>query len=221
MKQTNQAKARVVVLISGSGSNLQAIIDQQESGALPIEICAVISNKDHVKGLDRAAAHKIPAIVLDHTLFDSREAFDERLMTIIDAQAPDIVVLAGFMRILTPAFTAHYEGKMLNIHPSLLPKYTGLHTHRRALEAGDSEHGVTVHFVTSELDGGPAIIQARVPIVDGDTEQSLAARVLEQEHKIYPQAIAWLAQGRLTMRENRSWLDGEQLDASGYQVNNI
>ncbi|VUD51383.1 Phosphoribosylglycinamide formyltransferase [Thalassocella blandensis] len=213
----NSSKARVVVLISGSGSNLQAIIDQTEQGQLPIEICAVISNKDNVKGLERAAHHNIPAIVLDHTLFDSRESFDLRLQEIIDAQSPDIIVLAGFMRILTEAFTRHFEGKMLNIHPSLLPKYTGLHTHRRALEAGDKEHGVTVHFVTSELDGGPPVIQARVPVLDDDTEASLAARVLQQEHHIYPLAVRWMAEKRLEMRDNKCWLDGEVLPPSGHQ----
>ena len=211
--------ARVVVLISGSGSNLQAIIDQQEAGELPIKICAVISNKDNVKGLERAANHNIPAFVIDHKAFDSREAFDTRLQEIIDSQAPDIVVLAGFMRILTPAFTEHYEGKMLNIHPSLLPKYQGLHTHKRALEAGDKQHGVTVHFVTSELDGGPSIIQAIVPVNADDDEDTLAKRVLVEEHYIYPKAIEWLAKGRLEMKESQSWLDGEKLPQTGRIVN--
>lgn len=213
----SQTPARVVVLISGSGSNLQAIIDQTESGELPVKICAVISNKDSVQGLERAEKHGIPAIVLDHRLFPSRETFDQRLQEIIDTQAPDIVVLAGFMRILTPEFTRHYEGKMLNIHPSLLPKYTGLHTHRRAIEAGDSEHGVTVHFVTAELDGGPSIIQARVAIDSGETEDSLAKKVLQQEHQIYPLAVKWLAEGRLKMQKGKSWLDGEALTEGGYQ----
>ena len=211
---------RAVVLISGSGSNLQAIIDQQEAGELPIEICMVISNKDGVKGLDRAANHGISSLVLDHKQFDSREAFDQRLMDIIDSQAPEIVVLAGFMRILTPEFTQHYEGKMLNIHPSLLPKYQGLHTHRRALEAGDKEHGVTVHFVTAELDGGPNIIQAKVSIDEGDTEESLAAKVLKKEHVIYPLAIKWLAEGKLEMKDGKSFLDNEMLDESGYLLPN-
>lgn len=210
-------KKRIVVLISGSGSNLQAIIDQVETGQLPVSISAVISNKDGVKGLDRAAQHKIPAFVLDHKQFADREAFDARLQEIIDAHAPDIVVLAGFMRILTEGFTRHYEGRMLNIHPSLLPKYQGLHTHRRALAAGDTEHGVTVHFVTAELDGGPPIIQAAVTIEAQDTEDSLAAKVLTQEHQIYPLAIHWLASGRLHMKNHQAVLDGNVLPANGYR----
>ncbi len=211
--------ARVVVLISGSGSNLQAIIDQQESGQLPIKIVAVISNKDNVKGLERAQNHGISTIVVDHTDYSSREAFDSRLLDIIDIQAPDILVLAGFMRILTPEFTKHYEGKMLNIHPSLLPKYPGLQTHRRALEAGDKVHGVTVHFVTADLDSGPAIIQAQVPIDSEDDESTLAAKVLKEEHYIYPIAISWLASSRLRMEGNESWLDNEKLPTTGKVIN--
>jgi len=215
---TNISKpARVVVLISGGGTNLQAIIDGAQSKDLPIEICAVISNKDNVKGLERAQHAGIPTIVLDHRLFEDRPAFDARLQEIIDSQSPDIVVLAGFMRILTEGFTRHYEGRMVNIHPSLLPKYQGLHTHRRALEAGDAEHGVTVHFVTAELDGGPAIIQARIPIFDQDTEADLAARVLTKEHVIYPMAIKWLAQKRVVMENGKACLDGEELSSQGYQ----
>lgn len=206
--------ARVVVLISGSGSNLQAIIDGQISGELPIEICGVISNKDHVKGLERAHKHNIPAIVLDHKQFPDRESFDGRLRDIIDSLAPDIVVLAGFMRILTPDFTRHFEGKMINIHPSLLPKYQGLHTHKRALENGDGEHGATVHFVTAELDGGPAILQARVPILDGDDEALLAARVLEQEHRLLPQAVKLIAEGRVKMKDGITLLDNQPLTAA-------
>lgn len=216
MDATHLNPARVVVLISGSGSNLQAIIDAQQAGQLPVQICAVISNKDGVKGLTRAQDHKIPAIVLDHRQFASRDSFDARLKEIIDSQAPDIVVLAGFMRILTPEFTRSYEGRMINIHPSLLPKYPGLHTHQRAIEAGDSEHGVTVHFVTDELDGGPAIIQARVPVWANDSEADLAARVLEQEHRIYPLAIKWIAEGRLRMKKGKTMLDGEELPPGGF-----
>jgi len=210
-------KARVVVLVSGSGTNLQAIIDAEESGYLPIKICAVISNQDQVKGLERAEKHNIPAIVIDHRRFSSRDAFDSRLRHIIDTQSPDIVVLAGFMRILTAEFTRRYKGKLINIHPSLLPKYQGLHTHKRVLESGDTEHGATVHFVTAELDGGPAIIQARVEIETGDTEESLAAKVLVLEHKIYPLAIHWLAQRRVTMRGGQSVLDGKPLPTGGHQ----
>lgn len=211
--------ARVVVLISGGGTNLQTLIDGQEDGSLPIRLCAVISNKDHVFGLERAQKHKIPTIVLDHKQFDSREGFDARLQEIIDAHDPDIVVLAGFMRILTPDLTRHYEGRMINIHPSLLPKYQGLHTHKRALDAGDSEHGATVHFVTAELDGGPTIIQASVPIEDGDTADSLATRVLQQEHQIFPLALRWMAEKKVEMHNHEAYLDGEKLPQSGFQYN--
>ena len=204
------------MLISGGGTNLQAIIDAQASGELPITLCAVISNKDHVGGLTRAQKHNIPSIVLDHKQFDSREAFDTRLQEIIDSQAPDIIVLAGFMRILTPEFTRHYEGRMINIHPSLLPKYQGLNTHQRAIDAGDKEHGATVHFVTAELDGGPAIIQAKVPILVDDDADSLAFRVLQKEHTIFPLAVKWLAEKRVTMENNAAVLDGRKLSPCGF-----
>jgi len=204
----------VVVLISGSGTNLQALIDtQQETGAT---IRGVISNRPGVKGLERADNAGIATVVIDHREYSERDQFDQQLMQAIDRFNPDLVVLAGFMRILTPAFVSHYLGRLINIHPSLLPKYTGLHTHQRALDAGDTQHGVTVHFVTEELDGGPPIIQARVPILPGDSADDLAKRVLQQEHIIYPQAVNWFAAGRLTLQEGRSWLDGELLPASGY-----
>ncbi len=210
MIEAKQA-CRTVILISGSGSNLQAIIDAQEAGDAAIEISAVISNKAGVRGLERAAKHNIAAEVLDHKAYDSREAFDSALIECIDKHKPELVVLAGFMRILTPAFTEHYLGRMLNIHPSLLPKYQGLHTHQRAIDAGDKEHGVTVHFVTAELDGGPSVIQARVPILPEDTADTLAARVLTQEHIIYPRAIGWFARGRLKMEDGKAFLDGKQV----------
>jgi phosphoribosylglycinamide formyltransferase-1 len=209
---------RVVVLISGSGSNLQALIDGWKNQKLPIELAAVISNRPAVMGLQRAELAGIPALVLDHTGFDDRRSFDRELVALIDSYQPGLVVLAGFMRILTPEFTQHYLGRMLNIHPSLLPKYQGLHTHQRALDAGDSEHGVTVHFVTAELDGGPAAIQAKVSILDGDDANSLAKRVQEQEHIIYPLAIKWFAEGRLRMQANRALLDNEPLPTSGYPI---
>jgi phosphoribosylglycinamide formyltransferase 1 len=208
----------VVVLISGSGSNLQALIDGQKSGELPIDIAAVVSNRPDVFGLTRAAQANIPSVLLDHKTFASREAFDQALMDLIDSYSPDLVVLAGFMRILTPEFTQHYLGRMLNIHPSLLPKFQGLHTHQRALDAGETRHGVTVHFVTAELDGGPSAIQASVPVVDGDDATSLAKRVQRQEHVIYPLAVKWFAEGRLQMKENRSWLDNELLPEQGYLI---
>ncbi|WP_018015275.1 phosphoribosylglycinamide formyltransferase [Teredinibacter turnerae] len=212
MKSKTTSQCRLVVLISGSGSNLQAIIDAQSAGQLPIEICAVISNREGVLGLERAAQAGIATRVLNHKSYESREAFDGALSAQIDAFEPDLVVLAGFMRILTAEFTNHYLGKMINIHPSLLPKYQGLHTHQRALEAGDAEHGVSVHFVTAELDGGPVISQARVPVLSSDTADTLAARVLEQEHLLYPRVIGWFAQGRLSMKGGKAFLDGEVVD---------
>lgn len=209
---------RVVVLISGSGTNLQALIDAQRGGELNVELAAVISNRPAVQGLMRAEHAGIPALVVDHTRFDQRESFDRQLQATIDEYRPDLVVLAGFMRILTPEFTAHYEGRMLNIHPSLLPKYQGLHTHERAIAAGDREHGVTVHFVTRELDGGPAVIQARVPIEPDDDPISLAHKVQRQEHRIYPMAVQWFCEGRIRMRDGQTLLDNEPLGPSGYLI---
>jgi len=211
---------RVVVLISGSGSNLQALIDGQASKDLPIEIVAVISNRPDVYGLTRAAEANIPTQLLDHKAFADRESFDRQLMNTIDSYQPDLVVLAGFMRILTPAFTQHYLGRMLNIHPSLLPKFQGLHTHQRALDAKETHHGVTVHFVTAELDGGPCALQARVAVLADDDAVSLAKRVQSQEHAIYPLAVKWFAQGRLCMCNNRAYLDSELLPEHGYQIEN-
>jgi phosphoribosylglycinamide formyltransferase-1 len=211
-------KARVVVLISGSGSNLQALIDGEQAGDLPIELTAVISNRPDVLGLERAAKAKIPAEVLDHKAFANRESFDQALMAKIDSYQPDLIVLAGFMRILTPEFTQHYLGRMFNIHPSLLPKYQGLHTHQRAIDAGEQHHGVTVHFVTAELDGGPAIVQASVPVLASDDASSLAKRVQRQEHVIYPLAVKWFAQGDLRMIDGKSVLKDEPLPPSGFQI---
>ena len=212
-------RTRVVVLISGSGSNLQAIIDGMQSTELPIDIAAVISNRPAVFGLERAEKAGIPALVLDHKLFDDRESFDQKLAQLIDSYQPDLVVLAGFMRILTTTFTRHYAGRMLNIHPSLLPKYQGLHTHQRVLDAGEAEHGVTVHFVTEELDGGPAVIQAKISIESVDDAVSLAKRVQQQEHIIYPLAVKWFAEGRLRMDDGAVFLDNELLPPSGYLIN--
>jgi phosphoribosylglycinamide formyltransferase-1 len=189
-------RSRLVVLISGGGSNLQAFIDAAADPAYPCEVVAVISNRAGVFGLERAARADIPAEVLDHTAFASRDAFDTALADRIDAYAPDLVILAGFMRILTPGFVARYDGRLLNIHPSLLPKYPGLHTHQRAIDAGDAEAGATVHLVTEELDGGPVILQARVPVLPGDTADTLAARVLAEEHRIYPEAARLVTLGR-------------------------
>lgn len=211
-------KIRTVVLISGSGSNLQALIDACANADFPAEVVAVISNRADVYGLTRAQNHGIPTEVLDHRRFDSRETFDAALQQLIDSYAPDLVVLAGFMRILTPELVTHYLGRMLNIHPSLLPLYPGLHTHRRALEAGDISHGATVHFVTPELDGGPAVVQAEVPVEAGDTEEILAKRVLAKEHVIYPLAVRWFADGKLVLKEGKAFFEGELLPPGGRRI---
>ncbi len=191
-------KLSLVVLISGSGSNLQAIIDGAASD-LPVEIKAVISNKADAYGLERARKAGIEVRILNHKEFSDRDSYDQALGDLIEEFQPGLVILAGFMRILTPALVNRFHGRMLNIHPSLLPKFRGLHTHQRALEAGERVHGATVHFVTEELDGGPLIIQAQVPVTEDDTPDSLATRVLRQEHAIYPQAIRMFAQGELRM----------------------
>ncbi|MCB1667120.1 MAG: phosphoribosylglycinamide formyltransferase [Porticoccaceae bacterium] len=210
-----QDKPRIVVLISGSGTNLQAFIDAIANGSLHAEISAVISNKNGVKGLQRANSAGIPTEVIDHRAYESRESFDAQLADCIERYQPDLVILAGFMRILTPGFVNRFLGKMLNIHPSLLPKYQGLNTHQRAIEAGDKEAGTTVHFVTPELDGGPIIVQARVPVIPGDNVDSLAARVLLEEHKIYPMAAEWFCQGRLELTTSGVTLDGKRLPTNG------
>ncbi len=206
------------MLVSGSGSNLQAFIDACRDPAYPCTVAAVISNRPGVRGLERATAAGIASEVLDHTGFASREDFDAALLARVDAYRPDLVILAGFMRILTPAFVRHYAGRLLNIHPSLLPMYPGLHTHRRALAAGDTEHGATVHFVTADLDGGPPVVQARVAVLPGDDEATLAARVLEKEHLIYPLAARLFAEGRLRLRDGRAELDGAPLPAHGMAI---
>jgi phosphoribosylglycinamide formyltransferase-1 len=216
---TGNKKARLVVLISGGGSNLQSFIDACENGSLNAEVAAVISNKGGVKGLERAAKANIPGIVIDHRAFDSREEFDENLAELIESFNPDLVVLAGFMRILTPDFVTRFLGKLINIHPSLLPAYPGLHTHQRAIDAGDKEAGATVHFVTPELDGGPSVLQARVAVKTGDSADDLAARVLGYEHQIYPQAAQWFCQGRLVMEEGLAVMDGKALGENGIIFN--
>jgi phosphoribosylglycinamide formyltransferase-1 len=206
----------IVVLISGNGSNLQAIIDACKQKRINGTLRAVFSNKADAFGLERAREAEIPAHALSASQFASREAFDRELMQEIDAYAPDVVVLAGYMRILSPAFVAHYQGRLLNIHPSLLPKYPGLNTHRQVLENGDEEHGTSVHFVTDELDGGPVILQAKVPVFTGDTEDDITARVQHQEHAIYPLVVGWFVDGRLEMKGSCAWLDGVQLSAQGH-----
>lgn len=200
---------RGVVLISGSGSNLQAIIDQ--ATGIDLDISCVISNNSDAYGLTRAEDAGISNHVIDHTQFDSREAFDQVISETIDQYSPDIVILAGFMRIFTEAFAQRYCGKMLNIHPSLLPKFQGLNTHQRVIDAGESEHGVSIHFVTAELDGGPIIAQSRVSVLPGDNAKSLAERVLIEEHKLFPKVIHWFTQGRLKLENNHAVLDGKPL----------
>lgn len=208
----------VVVLISGSGSNLQALIDAGQNPASPARIRAVIANRADAYGLQRAEKAGIATRVLDHKAFEGREAFDAALMAAIDEFSPRLVVLAGFMRILSPAFVRHYQGRLLNIHPSLLPRHKGLHTHQRALEAGDTEHGCSVHFVTEELDGGPLVVQAVVPVLPDDSAESLARRVQVEEHRIYPLAVDWFATGRLRLEPQGAVLDDATLPITGHLI---
>lgn len=209
----------VVVLISGNGSNLQAIIDASAGSGYRVN--GVISNRADAYGLERAARAGIPTRVLSHRDFADRESFDQQLIQEIDAFAPDLVVLAGFMRILSGGFVQHYAGRLLNIHPSLLPDYRGTHTHERVLEAGETQHGVSVHFVTEELDGGPVILQAVVPVEPSDTRDVLAARIARQEHLIYPRVVSWFAAGRLQMQDDAALLDGERLPGTGIREYNL
>ena len=201
---------KTVILISGHGSNMEALIAARAAGTLPVDIAAVISNRPDAAGLATAAAAGIAVRCIDHKAFAGRDAFDAALAGCIDGFAPDLVVLAGFMRILSDGFVHHYAGRLMNIHPSLLPAFPGLHTHRRALAEGVRIHGCTVHFVTATLDHGPVIIQAAVPVLDSDDEATLAARVLRQEHRIYPQAVRWFAEGRLRLADDRVRLVGEE-----------
>lgn len=204
----------IVILISGRGSNMEALIAARDAGNLPVNIAAVISNRPDAKGLETAAKAGITTHYIDHKAFAGREAFDAALAECIDGFAPDLVVLAGFMRILSEGFVRHYEGRLMNIHPSLLPSFPGLHTHQRALEEGVRIHGCTVHFVTPTLDHGPVIIQAAVPVLDADDEDALAARILVQEHKIYPQAVRWFAEDRLRLENGRVRLSTALADSS-------
>lgn len=202
---------RIVILISGRGSNMEAMIKSRDKGELPgAELVAVLSNRADAKGLETAAAAGIATQVLDHKAFANRESFDVALADAIDAWQPDLVVLAGFMRILTEGFVRHFEGRLLNIHPSLLPAFPGLHTHQRALDEGVRIHGCTVHFVTPALDHGPVVIQAAVPVLDGDDEDSLSARVLAQEHQVYPRAVRWFVEGRLSLANGKVRVSGNQ-----------
>lgn len=206
----------IVVLISGNGSNLQSIIDQCLAEKINGKVTAVISNKADAYGLTRAADASIPSHVVDNKAFSDRESYDQALKNCIEQYQPDLVVLAGFMRILTPEFVRFYQGKMLNIHPSLLPKYKGLHTHQRAIDDGESEHGASVHFVTPDLDGGPVILQSKVPVFEDDTEKDLAARVQQQELTMYPMVVSWFCNERLSMQADKALMDGKPLGQQGY-----
>lgn len=216
--EPSEALPRLVVLISGNGSNLQVLIDAISAGRLPVRLVAVISNRPQAHGLQRAADSGIPTQTVDHTGFENRENFDAALQECIDSYRPDLLVLAGFMRILTPAFVNHYTGRLLNIHPSLLPKYKGVNTHARALADGVKEHGVSVHFVTPELDGGPVIMQAKIPVLPSDTPETLARRVQAQEHIIYPRVVKWFAEGRIQLRDNQVWLDGNLMKTPAMHI---
>jgi phosphoribosylglycinamide formyltransferase-1 len=207
--------APVVILISGRGSNFKAILDATRAGQLPVDIRAVISNNPDATGLAHARSAGLHTEIIDHRAYPERDRFDQALMTAIDAHAPRLVVLAGFMRILGGEFIRHYAGRLLNIHPSLLPAFKGLNTHARALAAGVKEHGASVHFVTNDLDGGPVIVQAHVPVHSGDTPEILEARVLVEEHRIYPLAIRWFVEGRLSVRQGQVLLDGGRRPEQG------
>lgn len=213
---------KLVILISGRGSNMEAIVRACAREGWPAEVAAVISNRPGAAGLEFAASHGIAMAVVDHRAFDGRDSFDAALAAEIDRFAPDLVVLAGFMRILTPAFVAKYEGRMLNIHPSLLPSFKGIHTHQQALDAGVALHGASVHFVIPELDSGAIVAQAAVPVVAGDDADALAARVLAAEHTLYPRAVRWFVEGKLRLDAGRAivapdearWLFADAIDTS-------
>ena len=212
---------RIVVLISGSGSNLQAIIDACESGQINGKVVAVLSNKPLVKGLERAKKHNIPAITLKHGDYSSRESFDNALANSLVGFNADLIVLAGFMRILSPDFVNQFQGKMLNIHPSLLPKYPGLHTHQRALDNGDLIHGASIHFVTAELDGGPIVIQAQVNVESNDSVDTLAHKVAQKEWIIYPMVVSWFCDERLTLLGDQVYFDKTIIKTQGISYESL
>lgn len=211
-------KHRLAVLISGSGTNLQAMIDACNSGQVAADIVLVLSNRADAFGLVRAERAGIATAVLSHKNYSSRDNFDRAMISTIDEVNPDTLALAGFMRILTPVFVNHYHGKLLNIHPSLLPRHKGLNTHQRALDAGDTQHGCSVHFVTAELDGGPVVAQAPFPIESDDTADSLATKLHRREHIVYPQVLGWRANSRLYLDNDTVYLDHSALTSQGYQV---
>ena len=207
----DETRCRVAILISGSGTNLQAFIDRHRDGELDADLVVVASNRADAYGLQRAVDAGIDTLCISLHDFDDREAFDRALAAGLGRFEPDLLILAGFMRILSPWFVQRFEGRILNIHPALLPKYPGLDTHTRALAAGDKHHGSTVHFVTEELDGGPGIVAGRLEIRAGDTADSLQSRVQRLEHRLYPMAAQWFATGRVRYRDGAAWLDGEKL----------
>ena len=203
---------RTAILVSGSGTNLQAFIDAVAAGSLDLDLCVVFSNNPNAFGLKRAERAGIPTACIQHGDFPDRESFDRAVIAELDRWNPELLILAGFMRILSPAFVSHYAGKILNIHPALLPKYPGLNTHQRVLDAGDEWHGSTVHFVTEELDGGPRILQGRLPVDPQESADELQHRVQTIEHKIYPEAAGLVGSGRVVFRDGRAWIDGELAD---------
>ncbi|MGH8362018.1 MAG: phosphoribosylglycinamide formyltransferase [Gammaproteobacteria bacterium] len=212
-KSKTVRRMQLAVLISGEGSNLQAILDACASGVFPAEVCAVISDRADASGLRRAIAANVPVHTIQSATRTERADYDMALRLLIERRNPQLILLAGFMRILSAGFVQNYHGRLLNIHPALLPKYRGLHTHRRVLAAGEREHGCSVHFVTEELDGGPVIAQAKVAVETSDTEQTLAARVRQREHALYPLVVRWLAEGRVKLNEDRVSFDGQPLSA--------
>ncbi|MGI9234514.1 MAG: phosphoribosylglycinamide formyltransferase [Woeseiaceae bacterium] len=205
-------RCKTAILISGTGSNLQAFIDAVQGGDLNLELSVVVSNNSDAFGLVRARDAGIPTACIEHTLFPDRETFDRTVAARLDEWQPELLVLAGFMRILSAGFVKHYAGKILNIHPALLPAYPGLNTHQRVLDAGEKWHGSTVHFVTEELDSGPRILQGRLPVIAGESSGELASRVQAIEHQIYPEAAGWFGDGRVEFRQGRTWIDGDVAD---------
>jgi phosphoribosylglycinamide formyltransferase-1 len=205
-------KCKTAILISGSGTNLQSFIDQVGAAKVDLDLCLVFSNRPEAYGLIRAQEAGIPTACIEHGAFRDRESFDRAVAAKLDENSPDLLILAGFMRILSPWFVQHYEGRVLNIHPALLPAFPGLDTHQRVLDAGEKWHGSTVHFVTEELDGGPRILQGRLRVDPNETADELCARVQAVEHQIYPQAAHWFGQRRLEYRDAGAWLDGERLE---------